>query len=259
MFVGGNRLFILTLVLVVSLVFVIQNQQPLALVFFGFEIPFQLPLSLWILLFIAAGAVSSFCMQLLNFSPKRTSSRTVYTPSDREPFSPQPTPRNNSPTPDRSPRSTESRETTSENRGSSTHTSPTAAGSNTEKPPEAIEDDKLDKEQNDRRAIENENANEEREWNIEEPPAQTTINKPFDRPLKEDKSAPSKVFEAPQQPKSASRSGSIYSYTYKKPGDTSVGKSENVYDVKYRVIRPPYRDLPHEPIEDEDEDEDWIK
>jgi uncharacterized integral membrane protein len=48
-------------------------------------------------------------------------------------------------------------------------------------------------------------------------------------------------FEAKQEPKSSYRSGSIYSYSYREPRDSGVGKAEGVYDAEYRVIIPPHR------------------
>lgn len=55
-------------------------------------------------------------------------------------------------------------------------------------------------------------------------------------------------YEVRQTPQSEFRSGSVYSYSYKTPTDSGVGKTEAVYDADYRVIVPP---VP------EPEDEDW--
>jgi uncharacterized integral membrane protein len=49
------------------------------------------------------------------------------------------------------------------------------------------------------------------------------------------------IYEVQQTPKSSYRSGSIYSYSYRDSGDSSVGKTESVYDADYRVIIPPYQ------------------
>ena len=56
-------------------------------------------------------------------------------------------------------------------------------------------------------------------------------------------------YEAKQEPTSSYRSGSVYSYGYKNPSDSAVGKTESVYDAEYRVITPPYR-----PLDTEEED-----
>jgi uncharacterized integral membrane protein len=56
-------------------------------------------------------------------------------------------------------------------------------------------------------------------------------------------------YEAKQEPTSGYHSGSVYSYSYKNPSDSAVGKTESVYDAEYRVITPPYR-----PLDTEEED-----
>ncbi|MGD1808073.1 hypothetical protein ACP6PL_21930 [Dapis sp. BLCC M126] len=46
-------------------------------------------------------------------------------------------------------------------------------------------------------------------------------------------------YEAEQQPKTESWSGSVYSYGYRDPSSSGVGQTESVYDADYRVITPP--------------------
>lgn len=46
-------------------------------------------------------------------------------------------------------------------------------------------------------------------------------------------------FETDQSPKSESWSGSVYSYGYRDPENTGVGKTESIYDAEFRVIVPP--------------------
>jgi hypothetical protein len=69
-------------------------------------------------------------------------------------------------------------------------------------------------------------------------------------------------FEVPQTPKTETRQGTIYSYTYKEPrhqAETSPPeppeeKPDAVFDVNYRLLNPPTR-----PTEDlEGEDEEWL-
>ncbi|MGA9380290.1 MAG: hypothetical protein WBV73_16115, partial [Phormidium sp.] len=66
----------------------------------------------------------------------------------------------------------------------------------------------------------------------------------------------------------SSRSGSVYSYSYKNPSNSAIGKTESVYDAEYRVITPPYRPLDSEEEDhtpessptnqqNNDDDEDW--
>jgi hypothetical protein len=63
-------------------------------------------------------------------------------------------------------------------------------------------------------------------------------------------------YEANQHPASTSKSGSVYSYTYREKGKSEVGKTDGVYDANYRVIVPPYQKSP-DPPKDDNEDEDW--
>jgi hypothetical protein len=51
------------------------------------------------------------------------------------------------------------------------------------------------------------------------------------------------TYEREQTPKTSSQTGSVYSYGYREPGNSGVGKTESVYDADYRVITPPYRKL----------------
>jgi len=73
-----------------------------------------------------------------------------------------------------------------------------------------------------------------------------------------------KNYEFPQQPKTQSWSGSVYSFGYREPQDTGVGKTESVYDANFRVITPPYTPPPsfnldkkNSNIDNEDDEEDW--
>lgn len=54
--------------------------------------------------------------------------------------------------------------------------------------------------------------------------------------------------ESQPEPQRRSQSGSSYSYSYREPGESGVGKAEKVVDADYRVIVPPYRPLEDEPF-----------
>jgi hypothetical protein len=60
--------------------------------------------------------------------------------------------------------------------------------------------------------------------------------------------------DRPPTPSSSSQSGSTYSYNYKQPKNTAVGKTESVYDADYRVIIPPFKPSADEKTEDDDWD-----
>jgi hypothetical protein len=63
------------------------------------------------------------------------------------------------------------------------------------------------------------------------------------------------------QPKTTSSpDDSAYSYSYREPKNSGVGKTESIYDADYRVIIPPYQPEPSNPPqkdEPKDEDDDW--
>jgi len=50
-------------------------------------------------------------------------------------------------------------------------------------------------------------------------------------------------YEVKQEPTTSYHSGTVYSYGYKNPTNSAVGRTESVYDAEYRVITPPYRPL----------------
>ena len=75
----------------------------------------------------------------------------------------------------------------------------------------------------------------------------------------------STTYEVNTNPKSGSRSGSVYSYNYREPRNSGVGKTESVYDAEYRVITPPYKqtdtnqDKDDWGLEDDDDDKQGTK
>lgn len=75
----------------------------------------------------------------------------------------------------------------------------------------------------------------------------------------------STTYEANTEPKSGSRSGSVYSYNYREPRNSGVGRTESVYDAEYRVITPPYKqtdtsqDKDDWGLEDDDDDKQGTK
>ncbi len=222
MFVIRTRLLILALMLGGAIVFVVQNQELVSLVFFGKGQTFQLPIAVWILLFSTAGALTSLFLQFLNFQQRPTQLRR---------YAPEPKPY--------SPRSRRQETTQERDRPSDARQVPTPKPT----PTPAAESDW-------------ETTGEKGDWNTEESaPESTAKRENFDRSLKEDES---KTFEVKQEPKTASRSGSVYSYGYREPKDKGVGKTEQVYDANYRVITPPYRQNAEQQTDEDESDQDWI-
>jgi uncharacterized integral membrane protein len=274
---------ILILVVIGSLtLFVVQNAvTSLSLVFLGMR-SLTLPLSLWILLSLAMGVLTSFLISgLVAFSnylaEKEWENLGYYKASNSDPdgvnssdkpprkpdLDPSVTgspkrenygsyqPRNESGTPSSYNVKTFQQDVPSTpfsgnvNVGSVNNQS-SKTGVNVGVPNPNIDDDWVDGE--DRVKSQND------DWDNEE-----------DLPLgsQEVRENP-KNYEFPQQPKTQSWSGSVYSFGYREPQDTGVGKTESVYDANFRVITPPYTPPPgfnldqqNSNINDDDDDEDW--
>jgi hypothetical protein len=86
----------------------------------------------------------------------------------------------------------------------------------------------------------------EDDWNIEasEDWDFERQQKPSSRPQEEPRDkqvSDSRNYDREQQPTRTEKSGSSYSYSYREPKNSGVGKTESVYDADYRVIVPPYQ------------------
>jgi hypothetical protein len=93
------------------------------------------------------------------------------------------------------------------------------------------------------------------EWNIEEPPQTTPERIESEWSAQQREKANEIEEEAPFQ--APSRSSAIYSYRYQesqKKQPQNPNPDQEVYDVEYRVITPPYQDPPSE----DPDHEDWI-
>jgi hypothetical protein len=181
------RLILLMILLTVLILLLVQNWSPvLSLVFLGMRAK-PLPLALWILFSIAAGAGTSslitILLRLANFfaAPSTTPAKSPTTSSRSS------TNRSKAPTPPSSkPQST---------------------------PNPELDDWETNRFQDD-------------DWDLDAP-SEEVLNSPAD--------------ERQPIPKSSTKSGSVYSYSYQEPKNTAVGKTESVYDADYRVIIPPYQ------------------
>jgi hypothetical protein len=216
-----NRIVLLVLVVGGLTLFAFSNLSPvLPLVFLG-RTTVGLPLAAWIGGAIAAGAISSFCLQLLSswhrgYSTRRFEERGEVPPRTRS-F-------------DRESR---------ENPASESQTRYTPPP---EPPQTSTSSDASDWEE----PVSD-------QWDFDEQPTVPRANqKDFDqeRPIRTP-GAERTSYEAKQEPKTGYKSGSVYSFSYREPSESGVGKAEAVYDANYRVITPPDQ-KPAEPEEDED-------
>lgn len=109
------------------------------------------------------------------------------------------------------------------------------------------------------------NLNSDREWEEEDDDEDSSYDSSTSSVASD---VSDRNYEAKQEPTTTYRSGSVYSYGYKNPSNSSDGKTESVYDAEYRVITPPYRPLDTEEPENipespstkpqnNDDDDDW--
>ncbi len=250
--------------------FALQNLEPaLSLVFLGVRSP-ALPLSIWVLLSIAAGVVTSLLISgLLSFSNylSQSRNRTGRIPPDafpderRTPYTPPSGSRKPEIDPDRN---WENRQTQPASGYRTEYGTPTGYDTRTfqqEPPPsnspnakqpiDSIdeEDDWVSDGSKNRYPLGDEDWGDEREIPV--------------RPTANDSAVTNqKDYEAKQQPKSQSWSGSVYSFGFRDPSKSGVGQTESVYDAEYRVLVPPAGAIPQTgkqeiPNNSSEDDEDW--
>ncbi|MBD2201436.1 LapA family protein [Calothrix sp. FACHB-1219] len=92
--------------------------------------------------------------------------------------------------------------------------------------------------------------NQDDDWNFDDNPQEKSASRQQTSEFSEPQ-----TYERQQEPKSSSQSGSVYSYNYREPKNTAVGKTESVYDADYRVIVPPYQ--PPTTNQANDDEDDW--
>lgn len=240
--------FLLVLAIIAGLAgFTLQNTTPaIALVFLGIQFP-ALPLSWWVLGAIAAGATTTIVIQLLfglasfasgqtvrsrlqsNFRRQSSSSESYSSRSEKG-----------------KPSSRQEADDSAwqdwsgyESSASSRNPEPVSQRS-----PVSNSDDDWERPMSD-------------DWD-EEPEDAYRSKRASRARLSEDDL---KNFETKQTPKQASQTGSVYSYSYREPDGSGVGRSEKVVDAEYRVIVPPYQppaDSPPVSVPEESAD-DWFE
>jgi hypothetical protein len=209
--------------------FAVSNLSPaLSVVFLG-RTTIVLPLAAWVGIAIAAGAFTSFFLQLLislqggyssrSFEqarnvPPRTRSFERETPTEPKP-EPEPQTRYTPP---------------------SSEASTSSAASDWEEP---SSDD----------------------WDFDEQPStskssEEAVNRDQVRSTTQSDRTD---YEVKQETKTGYQTGSVYSYSYRnqEQNQSGVGKADAVYDANYRVITPPFQKPPEKPPEPENNDEDW--
>lgn len=220
------RLFLLLAVMGGLALLLVQNWSPaLPLVFLGMRTR-ELPLALWLLFSVGAGVFTAVTISSL------FQLASYFTPasSPRRPTRATTTSRSSSPPPRRPV-------------AEPTYQAATPPPQPTTEPSRRSTGNDWDEGSND-------------DWDFDGEPKPKTAP-PQDEDLKD-----SKNYDRTQTPKSGEKSGSVYSYSYREPKNSGVGKTESVYDADYRVITPPYNAEPptnqtNSTNHSSDDDEDW--
>lgn len=278
------RWFISLLILASGVIFFFQNQQPITLFFLGnsaktalFSLTF--PLGLWVILFVVVGILTSLFIQGLAAlsrpivqaapAPRRPRSRPTPPPRSPEPPPRQPEPKTriqepvtpqwdwDNPIPEADDWEEEPPRT------EPFPTEPLKRPETVDLPRQAVVDIPV-VETN----VTPPRYSEAEQWERDRTPVYQEEPQPRSKPNPQPETEPRlreedlKRFEVDQEPKAASRQGTIYSYTYRESSDRApksqpAPSSANnpVYDANYRVINPPSR--PPE-SNDFDDEEDWV-
>ncbi|MEH1947827.1 MAG: LapA family protein [Nostoc sp.] len=210
------RLILLVAVLGGLTLLLVQNFSPaLSLVFLGVRTQ-PLPLAIWILFSTATGAFTSILIAtLFNLS-------NYFVAGQRQ-------------TPSRTTTPSSRAKATRREEPTSRPASPPPPASKREEPSSEGFDDWETNSSGD-------------DWNFDENSEEAPIpNSQAQQPTD------STTYERQSEAKSSSRSGSVYSYSYREPKNTAAGKTESIYDADYRVIIPPYQP----PTTNQADDDDW--
>lgn len=264
---------ILLLVIVVGLtIFALQNVEPvLSLVFLGIRSP-ALPLSIWILLGMAAGvltslfisgmlAFSNYLSQRENRSGRDIPSRDAVSADRRTAYAaPPPPPRKQEIDPDFDRENSQTSDRTQY--GTSAGYTPQTFQQETPNPSAA---------RNYAQQTTVQAADDEDDW-VSDGSKSGSDGSDDDWGDDRDFASQPQVndvaganprnYETKQEPKSTSWAGSVYSYGYRDPNQSGVGKTESIYDAEYRVVIPPQNtilqpgdaELPQNPSAESEDD-----
>ncbi|MEH1817914.1 MAG: LapA family protein [Nostoc sp.] len=210
------RLILLVAVLGGLTLLLVQNFSPaLSLVFLGARTQ-PLPLAIWILFSTTTGAFTSILIATLF-------KLSNYFPGGQRQ------------TPNRATAASTRAKATRREEPTSRPASPPPPASKKEEPSSEVFDDWETNSSGD-------------DWNFDENSEEAPTPNPQAQQPRD-----STTYERQSEAKSSSRSGSVYSYSYREPKNTAAGKTESIYDADYRVIIPPYQP----PATNQADDDDW--
>ncbi|MGA7937656.1 MAG: LapA family protein [Kovacikia sp.] len=265
------RLILLLAIVGGFVLFTGSNLQPLSLIFLGIQMP-ALPLAFWVLGAIGAGVLTTLAISILFNLSHYVAGRAV-----RSQFK-------QSARGNRFQGFRRDRFATTPNASSSSPSAPAkdddTAWKNWEGYETPLDHKRAESESVNRNNLANDWETDVLEdWDDEvtdRTPANPSGDFLGDRPRAEPFPRNRANYEVSQEPKTSSRSGSVYSYGYRDPGTSGVGKAEStvdkpalnkpIVDADYRVIVPPYRSLDEDPTvptdlepRDEENADDWFE
>lgn len=264
-----------------GLIFFLQNRDPVLLYFLGNSdktalLTLSLPLGLWVIAFILLGVFISFALQILN-QVNRPTKISQPRPSPRP--RPQKTPRPSSPSP--SPPQ-DSLRSPVEDKSDWGWDNPIPEVEDWDIEATPYPGDQLPVESPLPRPETTKEPSPFMDMSSSSSRSEKSNPPPLEQPRRSETVEPRlrsedlKQFEVSQPPKTSTREGTIYSYTYREPRapqseslrdrspspesvppKTTSSASKKVYDANYRVINPPLRSS-DTPEGNGDEDEDWV-
>ncbi|MBE9198240.1 MULTISPECIES: LapA family protein [unclassified Nodularia (in: cyanobacteria)] len=217
------RLILLVAVLGILSLLLVQNWSPvLALVFLGVR-TLPLPLAMWIFFSTAAGALTSLLITTLLKVSNYFGEPQRQRPNKSAGTSPR------------------AKATSREEPQPQTYRPSTAASTKESDTSHEFDDWETNDPRND-------------DWDFDQQQREAPTPIPQTPPVRDSQS-----YERQQEPQSRSQSGSVYSYNYREPKNTAVGKTESVYDADYRVIIPPSEPPTTNQVDEQadDDDDDW--
>lgn len=251
------RLVLLLGIAGILVLFALQNWGPALPIVFLSVSSGAMPLAFWVLAAFAAGLVTSLVLSglagIAGFVPRRRRRVRPRATAAAEAFGEEP-PASRFSYPPPPPPSAAPREPEPVASEPSPSWQDTSTRVQTPPPPAAPRDDDRasasDWEEEDASDWFEDDKREEWEWEEERPKRQPASER--QERQDEQPSWQGRNYEAPQEPKRVSRSGSVYSYSYREQDKPKAGRPDSVVDADYRVIVPPYR-----PPETEDGEDDF--
>ncbi len=227
------KLLLFLLIAIAITFLIVQNQQPVALVFFGGVFSITLPIAFWVLLFTASGIITTIFCRTLN---------ALFKPSSSKPSVPKSPPSRSQSAPVSQPRQDKQK----------LSASPPSLredwGQKTEIDEWDIEEPPIDPTEIFNRGRTERVRVQDKTSPLETPQEPTSVSRQgtvysYSYREQRDRIEPQEKID-PEGKTPVT--------------DTNPSKPESVYDANYRIITPPYRDSTEEKPSRDEEEEDWV-